>query len=177
MLRRLCWYWQCDRLGPDIPLTHVLLHFPSTMRWICQRKFKHFGENAEMRPFAYAVCTSRISIGKNVRIHPGTMLFADYEEEGYIVIEDDVAMGAGVHCYTNNHRFDRKDIPIRDQGYYPSKPLRICRGAWIGANVIILLGVRIGVNAVVGAGSVVTKDVDDYTVVGGVPARVIRRID
>jgi len=177
MVRRLLWYWHCDRLGPDIPLTHFLLYFPSTMRWICRRKFKHFGENAEMRPFSYAICASQISIGNNVKIRPGTMLFADQEKEGYIVIEDDVAMGAGVHCYVNNHRFEQRDIPIWKQGYYPSKPVRICRGAWIGANAVILLGVRIGVNAVVGAGAVVTRDVDDYTVVAGVPARAIRRID
>jgi len=174
MFRRLLWYWRCDRLGPDIPLTHILLHFPSTMRWICRRKFKHFGENAEMRPFAYAVCASRISIGKNVKIHPGTMLFA---ENGQIVIEDDVAIGSGVHFYVSNHKFDRRDIPIRYQGHYPAKTIHICRGAWIGSNAIILPGVTIGVNSVVGAGAVITKDVNDYTVVGGVPARVIRRIE
>jgi acetyltransferase-like isoleucine patch superfamily enzyme len=143
------------------------------MRWICRRKFKHFGENAEMRPFSYAICASRISIGKNVKIHPGTMLFA---EGGSIVIEDDVAMGSGVHCYVSNHNFNRRDIPIKLQGHSPAKPVHICRGAWIGANAIILAGIKVGINSVVGAGAVVTKDVDDYTVVGGVPARVIRRI-
>lgn len=176
MIKRLKWFWKCDRLGPDIPLTHFLLYFPTTAKWICRRKFKSFGDNSEFRPFAYAIYPSKISIGANVIIRPGTMLFADEEPEGNIIIEDDVAIGAGVHFYVNNHRFDRTDIPIKYQCYYPSKPIRVCRGAWIGANAIILLGVTIGENAVVGAGSLVNKDVEPYTVVAGNPCRLIRRL-
>jgi acetyltransferase-like isoleucine patch superfamily enzyme len=104
------------------------------------------------------------------------MLFADEMEEGNIVIEDDVAIGAGVHFYVNDHRFDRIDIPIKYQGYYPSAEIRVCKGAWIGANAIILLGVTIGENAVVGAGSIVTMDVKPFTVVAGNPARLIKTI-
>ena len=103
------------------------------------------------------------------------MLFADGFEE--IVIEDDVMLGAGVHIYVNNHCFDRKDIPIIDQGYYPSKPVRLRRGCWIGANAILLPGVVVGLNAVVGAGSIVLKSVPDYVVVAGNPAKFIRAIE
>lgn len=176
VLKRLVWYWKCDRLGPDIPMTHVFLYFKSTSRWICRRKFKSFGENAEFRPHAYAIHPSNISIGKNVIIHPGTMLFSDETKEGTIIIEDDVSIGSGVHFYVDNHRYDRVDIPIKYQGFYPSRPVRVCRGSWVGANAIVLLGVTIGQNAVVGAGAVVTRDVDPFTVVAGVPARIIRRI-
>ena len=175
MLKRLLWYINCDRLGPDIPLTHFLLFFPRSNRWICQKKFKHFGENAEFRPFAYAICTSKISIGKNVVIRPGSMIFADETENGNVSIGDDVLLGACVQFHVNNHRYDNAALPIREQGYYKSKEIRIDNGAWIGASSI-LLGVTIGRNAVVGAGSVVTKDVEPYTVVAGVPAKVIRKI-
>ena len=176
MLKRLFWYWQADRLGPDMLTTHPLLFFKKLSWWLCKRKFKSFGEGSEFRPFAYAVSTSNISLEKNVIIRPGTMLFADNTESGYIIIEDDVEIGAGTHFYVNNHAFDRTDIPIKYQGYYPSKPIKVCSGAWIGANAVILCGVTIGRNAVVGAGSIVTKDVEPYTVVVGNPARKIKSI-
>lgn len=85
-------------------------------------------------------------------------------------------LGSGVHIYINNHRFDRLDIPLIDQGYYPDSSVRLKRGCWIGANVVILPGVTIGENSVVGAGSVVTRSVPDGTVVAGAPARELQRI-
>ncbi len=163
-----------DRIGPDVPFTHWMLHFKSRMRGMCKRKFSSFGEGAEFRPGAYAVCCSNISIGMNVVIRPGTMLFA--EEHAEITIEDDVLIGSGVHFYVHNHKFERTDIPIIEQGYYPSENVTIKKGAWIGANAIILPGVVIGNNSVVGAGSVVTKSVADHVVVAGNPAAVIKQL-
>lgn len=163
-----------DRIGPDIPFTHWRLHYNSTMISLCKKKFEHFGENADFRAGAYAVKCSNISIGKNVIVRPGTMLFADDFEK--IVIQDNVMMGAGVHFYVNNHKFNRIDIPIIDQGYYPSEGIIIKNGAWIGANAIILPGVTIGINSVIGAGSIVTKSIPDYCIAVGNPAKVIKRI-
>lgn len=163
-----------DRIGPDMPFTHWKLHFKSSMLRLCKSKFKHFGEGADFRAGAYAVHCSNISIGSNVVVRPLTMLFAD--QSAQIVLEDNVMMGAGVHFYVNNHKFERKDIPLIDQGYYPSKDIVVRDGAWVGANSIILPGVTIGKNAVVGAGSVVTKSVPDYAVAVGNPARVIKVI-
>ena len=176
MLKRLLWWINCDRLGPDIPLTHFLLFFPKLNNWICRKKFKYFGKNSEFRPYAYAICSSKISIGSNVIIRPGTMIFADTEENGNVIIEDDVLIGAGVHFYVNNHRYDNPVLPISKQGYYESKEIHVKKGAWIGANSIILLGVTIGKNAVVGAGSIVTKDVEPSTIVCGNPAKEIKKI-
>lgn len=175
MLKRLLWWIKCDRLGPDIPLTHFLLFFPKLNNWICRKKFKYFGKNSEFRPYAYAICASKICIGNNVVIRPGTMIFADTEEDGNVIIEDDVLIGPGVHFYVNNHRFDNPRVPISKQGYYESKGICVQKGAWIGANSIILLGVTIGKNAVVGAGSVVTKDIESNTVVCGNPAKEIKK--
>lgn len=166
---------QADRIGPDIPFTHWRLHFKSTMINLCKNKFMYFGENAEFRAGAYAVWCSQISIGKNVVIRPASMLFAD--EIGKIIIEDNVMVGSGVHFYVNNHKFDRRDIPIIEQGYYPSKSILIKEGAWVGANSIILPGVTIGKNVVIGAGSVVTKSIEDFSIVVGNPARVIKSIE
>ena len=172
----MIWFWKCDRLGPDIPITHFLLYFHKTGKWICKKKFKSFGKNSEFRPFAYANYPSKISIGNNVVIRPGSMLFADEFSNGEIIIEDDIGIGPGVHFYVNNHRYDNTNIPIKYQGYYPSKRIKICKGSWIGANSVILLGVKVGPNSVVGAGSVVTKDVEPFTVVAGNPAVVIKKL-
>jgi acetyltransferase-like isoleucine patch superfamily enzyme len=81
-----------------------------------------------------------------------------------------------VHIYVHNHKFEDPSIPVLEQGHSPSEDVTIKRGAWIGANAIILPGVVIGRNSVVGAGSVVTKSVDDHVVVAGNPATVIRKI-
>ncbi|NOT22163.1 MAG: acyltransferase [Nitrospiraceae bacterium] len=170
-------FWQtADRLGPDIPFTHWRLHFKSTMLDLCKSKFKYFGDRAEFRPGAYAMCCSQISLGKRVIIRPECMLFANMAG-GEIVIEDDVMLGCGVHIYVNNHRFDDLKESIIDQGYYPSKSVVLKKGSWIGGNAIILPGVTIGENSVIGAGSVVTKSVPDGVVAVGNPARVIREID
>ncbi|MAD74466.1 MAG: acetyltransferase [Rheinheimera sp.] len=163
-----------DRLGPDIPFTHWKLHFKSLMIKLCKNKFKRFPETAEFRAGAYAVYCSNISVGENVVVRPSTMIFAD--EHAEVIIEDNVMMGAGVHFYVNNHRFDRIDIPLIEQGYYPSERIVIRKGAWIGANAIILPGVTVGENSVVGAASVVTKSVPDNCVVVGSPAKVIKKI-
>lgn len=163
-----------DRLGPDIPFTHWKLHFKSLMIKLCKRKFKYFSETADFRAGAYAINCSNISLGENVVVRPSTMIFAD--EYAEVVIEDNVMIGAGVHFYVNNHKFDRVDIPIIEQGYYPSGGIVIQKGAWIGANSVILPGVTVGQNSVVGAGSVVTKSVQSNCVVVGSPARVLKKI-
>ncbi len=171
-------YWvSADRIGPDIVASHWRLHIKSLMRELCQRKFRYFGKDAEFRPGAYAICCSKISLGDRVVIRPGCMLFADPREcGGSITIEDDVMLGSSVHIYVANHRFDNPEIPIIDQGHLPSMSVVLKRGCWIGAGSIVLPGVTVGQNAVVGAGSVVTRDVQRATVVAGNPARVIREI-
>lgn len=174
---RLRFWKSADRIGPDIPSTHWRLHFKSTMLALCTSKFKHFGSAAEWRPGAYAVACSKISLGNRVIIRPGSMLFADPRDGGAeIVIEDDVMLGSGVQIYVHNHRFDTPDIPIIDQGHYPSQSVTLKRGCWIGANTIILPGVTVGENAVVGAGSVVTRNIAARMLAAGNPAKVIREI-
>lgn len=164
-----------DRLGPDCPFTHWKLYFKSSMKKICQDKFKSFSDTSEFRAGAYAVTCSKISIGKRVVIRPNTMLFADpRENNGYITIENDVMIGSGVHIYVSNHRYDLKDKNIIDQGHYEAKDVLLKEGCWIGANSIILSGVTIGKNAVIGAGSVVTKDVPARVIYAGNPAKLVK---
>jgi acetyltransferase-like isoleucine patch superfamily enzyme len=176
-LRRIAYWRGADRLGPDIPWTHWRLHFPDLGLELCRTKFLHFGLMAEFRPGAYAEACSRISIGRRVVIRPGTMLFADPAPGGEgITIEDDVLIGAGVHIYSANHRFDSLETPIIEQGFLPSRQVILRRGCWIGARSIILAGTEIGENSVIGAGSLVTKSIASGVVAAGNPAKVIRSV-
>jgi acetyltransferase-like isoleucine patch superfamily enzyme len=94
-----------------------------------------------------------------------------------IVIERDVLMARNVHVLDHIHRFDQIDVPVHAQGISEPDPVRIREGAWIGANVVVMPGVTIGRQAVVGANSIVRCDVPDRTVAVGAPARALRRID
>ena len=176
-----CKFWiNADRIGPDMPLTYWMLFYKSSMNSLCQNKFKLFGSNSEFRPGSYAETCSKISIGSNVVIRPGSFLFADPSSNGGgIIIEDKVLIGSGVHIYTNNHSFADTCVPIFDQGYPPSTEndsVHLLIGCWIGAGSIILPGVTVGRNSVIGAGSVVTKSIPDFVVAVGNPAKVTRSL-
>jgi maltose O-acetyltransferase len=89
------------------------------------------------------------------------------------VIGKNVIMGPDVKIYTRNHRFESLEIPIQFQGYTEEKVV-IGNDVWIGANSIILPGVKIGNHSIIAAGSIVTKDISDCSIVGGIPAKVIK---
>jgi len=178
ILERIRFWKGADRIGPDIPYTHWRLYFKSTMLELCKKKFKYFDDTSEFRPGAYAIGCSKISIGKRCVIRPGSMLFADVpEDEAGIIIEDDVLIGSGLHIYIRNHKFDNPRIPVIDQGHEESESVVLRKGCWIGANCIILPGVIIGENAVVGAGSVVTTKIPERVVAAGNPAKILRKVE
>ena len=124
--------------------------------------------------------------GKNVNIEKGALFSADIELgdnsgigrdaelECGITIGDNVMMGPCVKMYVQNHNFSRTDIPMNQQGDSLVRPIVICDDVWIGANVIILPGVSVGKGCVIGAGSVVTKSIPEYSVVAGNPAKIIK---
>ena len=89
---------------------------------------------------------------------------------GRINIEDNVQIGPNVMLVTTNHDFNHREVVLR-------RPIVIKKSAWIGGRAMILPGVTIGENAVVAGGAVVTKDVEPNTIVGGNPAKAIKRLD
>jgi acetyltransferase-like isoleucine patch superfamily enzyme len=107
-------------------------------------------------------------IGKNVFINHA----CSFLDMGGITIEDEVLIGPKVNLITENHPLDPAD-----RRALITKPIVIKRKAWIGAAATILPGVTIGENSVVAAGAVVSKDVPDNTIVGGVPAKVLKNLD
>lgn len=110
---------------------------------------------------------NRVIFGKNVFINHSAILSAS----GGIEFEDSVMAAPGLKIATINH-----DMYDRHTTYTYGK-VTVKKNAWLGLNVTICPGVTIGKYAVVAAGAVVTKDVPDYAVVGGVPAKVIKMLD
>lgn len=177
IIKKIKFDLKSDRIGPDIPFTHWKLYFKPYMLGLCKKKFLFFSDSAEFRPGAYAINCSLISIGERVVIRPGSMLFASSgKTKARIIIEDDVLVGSGVHFYTSNHFFKDVNISIIDQGHDHPKEVLLKKGCWIGANSIILPGVTIGENSVIGAGSIVTKSIPDGVVAVGNPARIKSKI-
>jgi len=107
-----------------------------------------------------------VTIGDNVFVNTGCLLMA----AGGITIEDNTMIAANVQLISNNHDLKQRSV-------ITCKPVHIKKNCWIGAGATILPGVTIGENSVVGAGSVVTKSVEDNVIVAGNPARVIKRIE
>lgn len=90
-----------------------------------------------------------------------------------LTIGRNTIIGANCYLLTNQHRFQSRELPIRDQGY-DTAPLTIGEDVWIGANCIIMPGVVIGKGAIIGAGSVVNKSVGAYEIWAGLPAKKIK---
>ncbi|HIY13602.1 MAG TPA: sugar O-acetyltransferase [Candidatus Agathobaculum merdipullorum] len=108
-----------------------------------------------------------IRVGKNVFINTG----CHFQDQGGIEIGDGTLIGHNVVLATLNHDED----PALRHILHPA-PIKIGKNVWIGANVTIVSGVTVGDGAIVAAGAVVTKDVPPETIVGGVPAKVIRKV-
>lgn len=140
-------------------------------RWVryqlVRRMFRRCGRrvNVERR--------ANFGSGRNISIGDDSGLGINCRINGPVAIGKHVMMGPDVHIIARRHRHARTDVPMAKQGY-ESAPVAIGDDVWIGARAIVLPGVKIGCGAIVGAGAVVTKDVPEYAVVGGVPARVLR---
>lgn len=111
----------------------------------------------------------KIIIGRNVGINDHCYLTSVHS----ITIEDDVRIAEFVSIRDYDHEFERTDVPIHKQGLRGA-PIVIGAGSWIGRGVMITSGVTIGKGCVVGANAVVTKDLPDWSVAVGVPAKAIR---
>ena len=129
---------------------------------------KSIDDSFRMFPPFYTDFGKNITIGKNVFINSG----CHFQDQGGVWIGDGVLLGHNVVVATINHDLDPKN---NRKNHYA--PVTIQDHVWIGSNVTILPGVTIGEWASVAAGAVVTKNVESYTVVGGVPAKVIKRVE
>ncbi len=112
--------------------------------------------------------------GNGIKIGDNSGIGVRCSIRGPLVIGNNVMMGPEVIIITSNHSFNRIDVPMNLQGSLPQKTVIIGNDVWIGTRVIILPGVKVGNGVIIGAGSIVTKDIPDYAIVGGNPAKIIR---
>ncbi len=143
-------------------------HEPMELRSLFSKLIgKPVDETFVLFPPFYTDCGKNITIGKNVFINMG----CKFQDQGGIFIDDNALIGHNVVMATLNHAISPKDRSTM----LPS-PIHIGKNVWIGSNATILSGVTIGDGAIVAAGAVVTKNVPENTIVGGVPAKIIRTI-
>ena len=112
-----------------------------------------------------------VIIGKGCKFNWGTQI----ESMSEVIVGNYVLTAPNVHITDRNHEYHDVSTPIIKQDWYSKGPLVIDDGCWIGTNAVIVGAIHIGKNCVIGANSVVTKNVPDYSVVVGNPARIVKR--
>lgn len=163
------------------------------------RRFAHFGKGSTIQSPLHIYGEQRITIGDNVLVQYKSWLAATDQtgendsrlaigdgcvighfNELYatksIVLEKNVLTADRVYISDNLHSYENPDMPVIAQPIKQISPVRIGEGSWIGIGAVVL-GANIGMHCVIGANSVVTRDIPDYCVAAGAPARVIKRYD
>ncbi len=144
---------------------------PGIFRVVLFKLFlKHAGKKVFIDYGVYIRYPWKVKIGDNVKINRGCSFYPSFfHSKGFINIENNVAIGPETTFFAAGHDYSSMDLP--DNG----APILIKSNVWIGGRSIILGGVEIGEGAIVAAGSVVVKDIPPYTIVAGVPAKVIKK--
>ncbi len=153
--------------------------FPGWIGEVCRRHFyKLFfskcGSNFYTALRVKIQGAENITVGNNVAINYGVWIAANPNKDGAIVFGNDILIGPYSIIHSGNHVFRDPIIPVYKQGF-EFKQITIEDDVWIAARCTILSGVTLGKGSVIAAGSVVIKDVPPFTVVAGVPAKVVAR--
>ena len=134
------------------------------------------GDNFTLGKYAIIECTGVLrNVGNSLKIgnNVGINHYCFIGVRGDIEIGNNVIFGPRVNIFSENHNYEDLTIPIKNQGVTKDKT-SIGNDVWIGANVSIMSGVKIGNGCIIAAGSVVTKDISDLSIVGGVPAKILK---
>lgn len=159
-------YQEAIKIGMEM---NTACHTPEELREIMSHLIgKEIDESFRVFPPFYTDFGKNITLGKNVFINSGT----HFQDQGGIVIGDGAFIGHNVVLATINH-----DLYPKNNRKNHYAPIVLKDNVWIGSNATITSGVTIGEWSVVAAGAVVTKDVTPYSIVGGIPARVLKTID
>lgn len=154
---------------------NIFPHYYKGKKSYCGNKIRQLCGN-----LIFDYCGKNVDIGKRIKFSKGIFLGNnsgigdDCYFQGKVIIGDDVMIAPKVAFIADIHNYESKEIPMNKQGVRFSE-ITIGNDVWIGYGVIILAGVHIGNGVIVGAGSVVTKDIEDYSVVGGAPARILKK--
>lgn len=135
--------------------------------FVCKQLFEEFGSNVTIEPNVIFYNMSNSKIGDCSGIGMNSYI-------GLVKIGKNVMIGPELFAISINHEFKDINVPMAKQGKRKDQPIIIEDDVWIGARVIILPGITIGTGSIIGAGSVVTKNVAPFSIVAGNPATVIR---
>ncbi len=165
-IKKILGYMAYNLFARYLPLSNSRFSLCSKkIRYVCAKlMLSECGKNVNIERMA--MFSTKIKIGDNSGIGVRASV------SGACTIGDNVMMGPDCIIYSQNHRFDDLAIPMNMQGHQEEKPVTIGDDVWIGGRVIIVPGVKIGSHSIIGAGSVVTKDVPDWAIVAGNPAKV-----
>lgn len=138
---------------------------------LLKEMFASIGENCYIEPPFHANHAGR-------HVHFGNNVYANFNltcvDDTHIYVGDNTMFGPNVVLATAGHPID---VSLRSKGYQYNVPIHIGKNCWLGAGVIVLPGVTIGDNTVIGAGSVVTKDIPANVIAVGNPCKVVREIN
>ncbi len=173
--------WFKYRLGPELAamqratlrrcreLGALYFDDPETATRMLAELVGECGPGLDFRPPIYLEYRERVRFGSHIFINANLMILGS----GMVTIGDNALIGPDARFYTVNHFLD---VDLRRAGWEKGFPITLEPDVWLGGSVVICPGVTIGRGSVVGAGSVVTKDVPPMSVVAGNPARVIRTL-
>jgi len=171
-IKRSLWYYFYYGFAQHLPASYRFQPFGNIAKLCrsaaCKRIFRYCGLHVNIEKGANFFTGWEIEVGDYSSLGMNCMIPYDLK------VGKDVMMGPDVIIIGDNHCYDKRDIPMRLQGYKDYPPVHIEDDVWIGARALILPGVRIGKGAIIGAGAVITKDIPPYSICGGNPARVIR---
>ncbi len=137
-------------------------------RWLVRRILQRCGQDVVVKSRCYFGNGSRLVVGARSQLGLNSRL------NGTISIGEDVLMGPDVIIMATTHNFSSVDIPINQQGSQVEHKVCIGNNVWLGTRSIVLPGVTIGDHSIVGAGAVVTKSFPPYSILAGVPAKLVR---
>lgn len=166
MIKILFYYLILSKL-PSARFTSI---FSNWRVWYFQRilKIMDKGGNPSMiGPNLYIARGNKLHLGSGCRINENVHLEK-------VTLGNDVLIAPNVSILSRMHEFSRTDLPMSMQGYKEEEQVTIHDDVWLGRNVVVLPGVTIGKGAIVAAGAVVTESVAEYTIVAGVPAKIIK---
>ncbi len=171
-LKTKIWYILYCVFAKNLPESRHFAFAKKLRVFFAKRIINKVGNNVNIEKGAYFAPNVEIGdysgIGINCELNSSA-------NGGNITIGKYVMMGPECVIYTCPHEFSDVNIPMQMQGHQPPKEVVIGDDVWIGRRVIIMPGVRIGNGCIIGAGAVVTKSIPDFSIVGGVPAKVIRK--
>ena len=131
-------------------------------------KVMPYDGRTKLEPNVYLSNAIGTTIGLNCRINENVFI-------QQATIEDEVLIAPNVAILSISHNHEKLEKSIVNQGdSKPNAPI-IKKGAWLGRNIIVMPGITVGEGAIVGAGAVVTKNIEPFTIVGGVPAKFIKK--